>query len=720
MGKNSSRRSSKNTNTVADIILNIFFKNPYTGLNYKQISKSLGTKDKADRDIIRKQIESLMRNKSLIEEKRGKYKLNPEKFSTYFPKKTYFTGTVDMKSTGKAYIITDDPGPDIFIAPNNTNRAMNGDTVKVLILPGRQGKKPEGQIVEIIKRSKDQFVGVLQVTKYYSFLIPDNQSVAVDIYIPNNKIKNAKNGEKVLVKINEWPENSKNPFGEVIEVLGKSGENNVEMQSIIAEFGFPLSFPGNVEREAEMLPVKITAEEISRRHDFRNVFTITIDPEDAKDFDDAISLKTFENGNWQVGVHIADVSYYVKENSLIDKEAYRRGTSVYLADRVVPMLPEVLSNNVCSLRANEDKLCFSAVLEMNKDAEIIHEWFGKTIINSNHRFNYEEVQQIIETGSGLFSEEIQTLNRLASLLREKRLKSGSFAFDTEEIGFRYDEKGKPTEVFIKQQKDSNKLIEDFMLLANRRVAELIGKPNNGKQPKTFVYRIHDKPLPEKLDVFSQFVSKLGYKINSKTTKTLADSFNKIFENIKGKGEENMINQLAIRTMAKAVYSTENIGHYGLAFKHYTHFTSPIRRYPDLMVHRLLERYLNGKPPVNKEEYEGKCKYASDMEKMATDAERASIKYKMAEYMSDKLGQVFEGHISGISKWGIYVEIIENKCEGMVSIRDMDDDVYFIDEENYVVIGRYSGRRYRLGDKVKIKVKKILLSKKQIDFVFVNV
>ncbi len=719
MSTKKSGKGKGNSEGTFTSVLNVFFKHPNLPLNYKQVSKFLNIKDKTDREIVLRQLDNLVKDKSLIEDKRGKYKLNPQKHSSFFPQKTYLTGVVDMKATGKAYIITPEHHEDIFIAANNTGRALNGDTVKVLLFPARSGRKTEGQIVDIIKRAKEQFVGIIQVSKYYSYLVPDNTSVPVDIYIPNDKTLGAKHGYKVLVKITEWPENSKNPFGEVINVLGKPGDNQVEMQSIIAEYGFPLAFPSKVEQDAAKIDIKISAEEIKKRRDFRKVFTITIDPEDAKDFDDAISLQKLADGNWEVGVHIADVSHYVKENSQLDEEAYNRGTSIYLADRVVPMLPEILSNNVCSLKPHEDKLCFSAIFKMNDNAQILNEWYGKTIINSDHRFNYEEVQLIIENKEGIHAEEILKFNHLASLLREERFKHGSFAFDTEEVRFKLDENGKPIEVYIKQQKDSNKLIEDFMLLANRKVATLIGKPANNQEPKTFVYRIHDKPQPEKLQVFTQLVKKMGYTINNKTTKTLADSFNNLFENIKGKGEENMINQLAIRTMAKAVYSTENIGHYGLSFKYYAHFTSPIRRYPDLMVHRLLERYMKQLPSVDKNEYEAKCKHCSDMEKLATDAERASIKYKQAEYMLDKVGQIFEGHISGVSKWGIFVEIIENKCEGMVSIRDMEDDAYSIDEENYVVIGQYTGKRYRLGDTIKIKVKRIQLSKKQIDFVMVN-
>lgn len=712
-----SSNSKKNLLKESDI-LQVFFKNPNQSINYKQVSKLLNIKDKKAKELLKYQLEHMLRNNNLVEDKRGKYKLNSEKFASYFPKKNYITGVVDMKNTGKAYIVTEEHFEDIFISATNTNKALHGDTVKVLLFPKRSGRKTEGQVVEIIKRAKDYFVGVIQVNKYYSFLIPDNNNIPVEIYIPNQRILNAVNGDKVLVKITEWPENSKSPFGEVVEVLGKPGINQVEMQSIIAEYGFPLSFPPAVEKEAERIEKNISETEISKRKDFRDTFTITIDPEDAKDFDDAVSIRKLPDNLWEVGVHIADVSHYVKENGLIDKEAYERGTSVYMADRVVPMLPEILSNNVCSLKPHEDKLCYSAVFVMNEQAEIVSEWYGRTVINSNHRFNYEEVQQIIVEKKGLFADEILTLHQISSALRKERFNNGSFAFDTEEVRFKLDENGKPIEIFIKQQKESNQLIEDFMLLANKKVATLIGKPLKGNQ-KTFVYRIHDRPQPEKLESFANLVKKMGYQINSKNNKTIAESFNILFDKIKGKGEENMLNQLAIRTMAKAVYSTENIGHYGLSFKYYTHFTSPIRRYPDLMVHRLLDRYLKNQNSVDKKIFEDKCKHCSDREKLATDAERASIKYKQVEFMQQHVGKSFEGHISGVSKWGIYVEIIENKCEGMVTIRDMDDDAYYIDEENFVVIGQYSGKKYRLGDKVKIKVKKVNLQKKQMDFLFVD-
>jgi ribonuclease R len=711
------QNNSKGENSLLQDVLRFFSRNAGNSFNYKQVSGSIKLKDKEGRNILSDIIYQLAADKVLFETKRGKYQINP-KYIVGGGSKDYITGTVDMKSTGKAYITPEDGTEDIFISSNDTNRALHGDKVKVELFPKRKGKKTEGKIVEVITRAKENFVGIMQVSEFYAFLVPDNNNMPVDIYIPANKINGAKTGEKVLVKLIDWPENSKNPFGEVTKVLGKPGNNNVEMQSILAEFDFPLSFPDNVEKEADRINTVISENEIKNRRDFREIFTITIDPEDAKDFDDAVSLLKLSNGNWEVGVHIADVSHYVKPGSRVDNEGYDRGTSIYMVDRVVPMLPEVLSNNVCSLKPREDKLTFSAVFELTDQAKIVNQWFGKTIINSNNRYNYDEVQLIIETEEGLFKEEVLTLNGLARKLREERFSKGSIGFESEEVKFKLDENGKPISTYIKLNKESNQLIEEFMLLANKKVAEFIGKNKVNNQAKTFVYRIHDAPNQEKLNNFVEFVAKLGYTIKTTSHAALVKSFNHLFEQVKGKGEENLISAIAVRTMAKAYYSTDNIGHYGLAFPYYSHFTSPIRRYPDLMVHRLLERYLAGGSSANKDEYEEKCKHSSDMEKKAADAERASIKYKQAEYMLDKIGQVFEGHISGVSKWGIYVEIIENKCEGMVVMRDMDDDNYYLDEENYVAIGYNTGKKYRLGDKVKIKVKRIDLAKKQMDFIFV--
>jgi ribonuclease R len=583
------------------------------------------------------------------------------------------------------------------------------------LFPARKGKKTEGKIIEIIERGKKQFVGILEISKNYAFLVPDDNNVPIDIFIPLSNLKGAQNGNKAIAVITDWPEHSKNPFGEITEVLGKPGEHEVEMKSILADFDFPLRFPANVVKEANEIPTEISQKEIESRKDFRNVFTITIDPQDAKDFDDAISLRKKDNGNWEVGVHIADVSYYVKPGTAIDKEAFARGTSIYLVDRVIPMLPEKLSNDVCSLRANEDKLCYAAVFELDHDTEVLSEWYGRTIINSNYRYNYEEVQEIIEGKENQYKESILILNDLAKKLRDDRFKKGSIAFSSQEVKFILDENGKPTGAYIKEQMDSNRLIEDFMLLANRKVAEKIGKKKGRQEPKTFVYRIHDVPNPEKLQTFSEFVSKLGYKLNLGSRKSISSSLNQLFEQIKGKGEENMIENIAVRTMAKAEYSINNIGHYGLTFHHYTHFTSPIRRYPDLMVHRLLDLYLNDAPPVNPVEYEEKCKHASEMERKALQAERASIKYKQAEYLLDKIGQEFNGLISGVSKWGIFVELDGNKCEGMVSLKYLDDDFYYLDEENYRVIGHQLGKEYKLGDPIRIRVKKIDLAKKQMDF-----
>ena len=718
MGKKG-KKSRRPKGALAGIVISTFAENPFRAYNYKQIARRLGLRDQASKDLIFNILEELHLAGELTEVKPGKYVLNAESVQKSGLARKYINGIVDMKKTGKAYITPDDGGEDIFIAANNTHRALHGDYVKVLLFPRRKGHKKEGEIVEILERKKTTYAGILELSKNFGFVIPDNENMPFDIFIPKSQIKEGADGMKVAVRITEWPEHSNNPFGEIVQVLGKPGDNNVEMQSILLEYNFPLAFPKNVEKEADRIETKISQAEIKNRKDFRNTWTITIDPFDAKDFDDALSLKKLNDGLWEVGVHIADVSHYVQPKSVIDQEAYSRATSIYLVDRVIPMLPEVLSNNVCSLRPNEDKLTFSAVFKMNDRAEVVEEWFGKTIINSDRRFNYGEVQEIIETGSGEFSEKVLKLHDLASILRKKRFEKGAINFNSEEIKFKLDENGKPIETYVKEQKESNHLVEEFMLLANRKVAERIGKPKDGKTPKTFVYRIHDEPNPEKLNTFAQFVKKLGFTLNVSSHKQLASSYNQLFNQIKGRGEEHMIETIAIRTMAKAIYSTDNIGHYGLAFDYYTHFTSPIRRYPDLMVHRLLEHYLHGGNSVKKDPLEEKCKHSSDMEKLAVEAERASVKYKQIEYMTDKVGQVLEGVISGVSKWGIFVEISESKSEGLIRFNELKDDYYYLDEDNYRIIGKTHGNVYRLGDKVNVLVKKVDLANRQMDLQLVD-
>ena len=707
-------------NSYIKSLLKIFAKNPFEALNYKQVASKMGAFDKGSRKMIADTILSLAEEKILIEERKGKYKIDPKYINDDLLPQNYVVGTIDMKQTGKAYVIpNNDSMDDIMISANNTRHALHGDTVKVLLFPTRRMHKQEGQVVEIIQRAKTRFVGRIQLQNHFAFLIPDNKSMAVDIFIPLENLNNAKNGDKALVEMTEWPKHLNNPVGKVVQVLGKPGDNNVEMQSILAEFDFPLAFPNEVEKAADKISMTIAEEEIAKRKDFRSTTTFTIDPADAKDFDDALSFRKLDNGNYEIGVHIADVSHYVIQNGAIDNEAYSRGTSVYLVDRTIPMLPERLCNGVCSLRPNEDKLCFSAVFEMNDDAAVINKWFGKTVINSDRRFSYEEAQTVIETGEGDLKEEILKLNALATILRKQRYKDGAINFDTKEVKFILDDNAKPIGVYTKEAKEANFLIEEFMLLANKSVAEYIGKVKERKKAKTFVYRVHDEPNPEKLGTFVQFVAKLGYKIKTTSRKSLADSFNKLFVDIEGKGEQNMIDSIAIRTMSKAYYSTDNIGHYGLGFPYYTHFTSPIRRYPDLMVHRLLYNYLNDASSANADFYEEQCKHSSLMERKAAEAERTSIKYKQAEFLSDKIGQVFPALISGVSKWGIYAEIEENKCEGMIALGTLQDDYYYLDEDNYQVIGRRYGRQYKLGDSIKIKVLRVDMEKKQMDFAMVE-
>jgi len=709
------KKSTGSKSTFTNTILSIFGEQPYKPFNYKQIAKLLGVKDKTGKDFIDTILRELLTDGKLREERPYRYVLSKEMLAEIGGKSKTITGTVDMKSTGKAYIIPEDGGEDIFIGANNTGQALHQDVVRVVLFPRRKNRKNEGEIVEVLSRTKTDYVGVLALSHDYGFVIPDSQHMPMDIFVPKSGLNNAKNGDKVIVRIGEWPEQSKNPFGEVIQVLGKPGENNVEMQAILAEHNYPLQFPTAVEKEAAAITENVSAAELASRKDFREVFTITIDPADAKDFDDALSLRKLENGNWEVGVHIADVSHYVVPGTPLDEEAKERGTSVYLVDRVIPMLPEKLSNGVCSLRPNEDKRCFSAVFELNEEAEVLDEWIGKTMIRSNRRYAYEEVQAVIEGGEGEFKEEILVLHRLAEKLRKKRMDNGSINFYSEEVKFILDENAKPIDTYVKVQQESHKLIEDFMLLANKRVAEKIGK-TKGKKPKTFVYRIHDEPNPEKLNTFVQLVSRLGYSMNISNRQKLVTSYNNLFKAVEGKGEKNLIETVAIRTMAKAEYSTQNIGHYGLAFPFYTHFTSPIRRYPDLLVHRLLERYLiENKASASAETYEEMCIHASEMERRAVNMERDSVKYKQAEYLADKIGKTFDGLISGVSKYGIFVELKTSKCEGMVRYHDMPGDYYYLDEENFRVIGQEHGKTFRLGDSIKIKVKKVDLLKKQMDF-----
>ncbi len=660
-------------------------------------------------------LNDLTKKGDLDEYRRGKYKINPDKLHEFTPGKSEITGKVDMKQTGKAYVISDELADDVFVGSNHTGHALHSDIVKVQLFPKRRGHKLEGQITEIISRAKTRFVGTIEKSHKFAFLIADSNTMPVDIFIPLADLKGAKNGQKAVVKMTDWPEHANNPFGEVEKVLGRPGDNEVEMQAILAEHDFPLSFPQAAEKEAEKIQTKISSADIKNRRDYRKIPTFTIDPADAKDFDDAISYRKLENGNHEVGVHIADVSHYVKPGGAIDQEAYNRGTSIYLVDRVIPMLPEKLSNNVCSLRPNEEKLTFSAIFELDDDVKIISEWFGKTIINSDKRFDYETAQKVIETGKGEMQKEILAVHQLAEKIKNIRFKNGAINFHTEEVKFILDEKGKPIDTYVKVQKEANWLIEEFMLLANRRVAERIGRQRGKNPPKTFVYRIHDEPSPEKLNNFMQFVGRLGYKMHLRSEKSLAKSFNDLFKQVHGKGEENLVETLAVRTMAKAEYSTQNIGHYGLAFKYYTHFTSPIRRYPDLMVHRLMEMYFDKKPSVNRDEYEAICAHASEMERKAVEAERASIKLKQAEFMADKIGEEFDGLISGVSKYGVFVEVKKNKCEGMIRLRDLDDDFYYLDEENYKVIGHRYGNEFKLGDPIRIRVKHIDIRKKHLDY-----
>ena len=630
-------------------------------------------------------------------------------------------GTFQRTHNGKNTFTPEEGGEPILIAERNSAHAMSGDKVRVAFHAKRRGHEPQGEVIEIIERAENTFVGTLEVGKGYAFLLTESRTLANDIFIPTNLLKRGKSGDKAVVRIIEWPERSKNPIGEVIDILGRSGENDAEMHAILAEFGLPYSYPANVERAAERISEEITAEEVAKREDFRQVTTFTIDPKDAKDFDDALSIQKLPNGRWEVGVHIADVSHYVPEGSLIDKEALKRATSIYLVDRTIPMLPERLCNYICSLRPDEDKLAYSVIFEMNDKAEVLQSRIVHTVIRSNRRFAYEEAQQVIETGEGDYKEEILQLNKLAQILRENRFKAGAINFDRYEVKFEIDENGKPIGVYFKVAKEANKLIEEFMLLANRTVAEKIGRVPKGKKAKVLPYRIHDLPDPEKLENLSNFIARFGYKIRTVgTKKDVSTSINRLLDEVQGRKEENLIETVSIRAMQKAKYSTHNIGHYGLAFDYYTHFTSPIRRYPDLMVHRLLTKYIDedGRS-ASQQKYEELCEHSSSMEQIASNAERASIKYKQVEFMRERIGKTYQGVVSGVTEWGLYVEINENKCEGMIPMRDLDDDYYEFDEKNYCLRGRRKHNTYSLGDELTIRVARANLEKKQLDFELVK-
>ncbi len=715
MGKNRAQdgRSCRKS-ALKSALVQVFSETPNKPLNYRQLSYALGLHSDAQKRLVVEALDALCEQGTLVQVAMGKYRLNL--------RQNYITGTLDRQTVAKkTYLVPDDGGELVFVAERSMGCALNGDHVKVMLYPRRKEREPEGEVVEVLHRAKNEFVGILEVKSSVAFLNIDRKQLVHDLFIPLDKLNGGRDGQKCVGRIVEWNDKAKNPIGEIVEVLGNVGENETEMHAILSEFGLPYHYPAEVEAAAEKISADITPEEIARRIDMRQVCTFTIDPRDAKDFDDALSIRRLDNGLWEIGVHIADVTHYVHPDDTIDQEAYNRATSVYLVDRTVPMLPERLCNGICSLRPNEEKLAYSVLFKMDDDANVQAYKIARTVICSNRRFTYEEAQQRIETGEGDYADELLSLDRLAKILRQQRFANGAIAFERVETRFEIDEKGKPLSVYFKESQDANKLIEEFMLLANRTVATHIGKPKKrGETPKTFVYRIHDVPNPDKLENLSQFIKRFGYKLKTTGRHTdVSSSINHLLNQVEGTKEQNLIETLTIRSMAKAQYSTENCGHYGLAFDYYTHFTSPIRRYPDMMVHRLLTRYLHGGKSVDTTTWEEYCKHSSDMEQRAANAERASIKYKQVEFMRDHIGQVYDGVISGVTEWGIYVELNENKCEGMVSVRDLGNDYYLFDEKNYCIVGRSSGRKFQLGDPLTVRIARADLTKKQLDFQLVN-
>lgn len=706
------KKKSPNTNALR-LEVDRYIANPSAKtFNYKQVAAAIGVDAPQQLRSVAMYLAEKAYDGDLIEVAPGKYKTPSHSITA--------VGTFVRLRNGKNSVIIDDDDEAIFVAERNSMHALNGDRVNVTIAARVKGREPEAIVNEIIEKKDQTFIGTLRVDKHMAALIPDSKYLATDIIIPRARLKGGQTGDKAVARITDWPADANNPRGEIIDILGKAGENDTEIHAILAEFGLPYKYPESVEKAAKRIDAGITDEVVAEREDLRGVTTFTIDPKDAKDFDDALSIRRLNNGNWEIGVHIADVTHYVHPDTIIDREAEERATSVYLVDRVVPMLPEHLSNGICSLRPDEDKLTFSVLFEMNERAKVINSRIVRTVTRSIRRFTYEEAQDVIETGRGDLVEEIQTLDRLAKILRQERYENGSVEFDRVEVRFDIDENGHPIGVYFKESKDANKLIEEFMLLANRTVATFIGKASGKKKPKAFVYRVHDTPDPDKLSNLASLAKTFGYRVRtSGSAHDVNKSLNRMLVDVKGKGEENFLSTLAIRSMAKAIYTTTNVGHYGLGFDYYTHFTSPIRRYPDMMVHRLLDRYLRGGRSVNLEKLEEECKHSSDQEQLAANAERASIKYKQVEYMNDHLGEVYDGVISGVTEWGLYVELDANKCEGLVPVRDLADDFYDFDEKNYYLVGRRHNTRYRLGDKVQVQVARCNLDRKQLDFVIVD-